>query len=145
MTRAPSRRVASEPRPGRGAASQAVAQHGAPRAATGGDERRIRERSDVDLCVRLERIAELHVSLADEYRQIADDIQLAVTDERALMDGMASRRLFSVRNLADFLDVDEKTVRRWREAGKLPPALEVGGIVRWRPEVVSRWLEEQES
>ena len=29
MTRAPSRRVASEPRPGRGAASPAAAQHGA--------------------------------------------------------------------------------------------------------------------
>ena len=29
MTRAPSRRVASEPRPGRGVASLAVAQHGA--------------------------------------------------------------------------------------------------------------------
>ena len=147
MTRATSRATSARvvlPGQGTASASQPVSpQHAGTQPATGGDERLIRKGSGVDLCVRLERIAELYAALAAEYRQIADDIQLAVTDGRALMGGMASRRLFSVRNLADFLDVDEKTVRRWREQGRLPEAVEIGGVVRWRPEDIGAWLEKQ--
>ena len=118
-------------------------QHGATQAATPSDSRLLRARSGLDLHVHFARLADLHNALADEYREIADHIRLAVYEVQALMDGMVPGRLLSVRNLAALLDVDAKTVRRWREAGKLPPALEISGVVRWRPEDIDAWLEEQ--
>ena len=116
--------------------------HAPTQAAQADDGRPLPLGSGLDLHVHFARLADIHSSLADEYREM-EDIQLAACGERALMSGMIPGRLLSVRNLADFLDVDEKTVRRWREAGKLPPALEISGVVRWRPEDIDAWLEEQ--
>ena len=54
--------------------------------------------------------------------------------------------LGGVCDLAELLCVDDRTVRRWRSEGKLPPAIELGGsVVRWRAEVVERWLREREA
>ena len=36
------------------------------------------------------------------------------------------------RALAERLDVDVRTVRRWRHEGRLPPALQIGRSVRWK-------------
>jgi predicted site-specific integrase-resolvase len=49
-----------------------------------------------------------------------------------------------VNDVASQLSVGPRTVRRWRAEGRLPPAVEVAGIVRWRPEAIERWLAEQQ-
>ena len=53
-----------------------------------------------------------------------------------------SAPLLAVAGLARIMIVIEKTVRRWRDEGRLPDAVEVGGVVRWRPEDIERWLAE---
>lgn len=40
--------------------------------------------------------------------------------------------LIDVKKVAAMLDVSINTVRRWREMGKLPPAINLHGRVRWR-------------
>ena len=73
--------------------------------------------------------------------------QLAEPTKRALMGGVVTpepQALLSVRTLADRLSVDPKTVRRWREAGTLPPAIAVAGVLRWRAEAIDAWLLERE-
>jgi len=63
------------------------------------------------------------------------------------MDGVklepAHHELLTVRDIAKRLSVCAKTVRRWREDGKLPPALQIGGIIRWRESDFNTWIEEQ--
>ena len=54
-------------------------------------------------------------------------------------------RLLSVRDLADRLGVDPKTVRRWRRDRVLPEALEIAGVIRWRREVVDQWILDREA
>ena len=53
-------------------------------------------------------------------------------------------RLLSVQDLADRLAVDARTVRRWRRDRVLPEALEIAGVIRWRPETIDAWLVQQE-
>lgn len=48
--------------------------------------------------------------------------------------------LLNVNDLANALNVQPSTIRRWRREGKLPKAIVVGGVVRWRPQVVEQWL-----
>jgi excisionase family DNA binding protein len=55
----------------------------------------------------------------------------------------APTRLLTVDDLADCFQVSAKTVRRWREEQRLPKALEVGGVIRWRPEDLDTWIQEQ--
>lgn len=46
--------------------------------------------------------------------------------------------------LGRYLDVAPSTLRGWRVAGLLPPALRIGGgSLRWRVADVDRWLESQ--
>ena len=52
-------------------------------------------------------------------------------------------KLMSANDVAERVGVAPHTVRRWRSAGKLPPAIQIEGIVRWRPEVIQQWLEDQ--
>ena len=116
------------------------------------------------------RLAELYRALAEEHARLAAEgqVQLAVAGERALMSlvpatatgplASASRdplpdapyprdfgRLLSVRDVADLLAVDERTIRRWRREGRLPNAVEVCGVIRWRPEVVDQWILDREA
>ncbi|HKX46268.1 MAG TPA: helix-turn-helix domain-containing protein [Planctomycetota bacterium] len=107
------------------------------------------------------RLAELYGALAEEHARLAREgqVQLAAGPERALMslvpatatepvpaapferpDPREFERLLSVRDLAQRLGVDPKTVRRWRRYRVLPEALVVGGVVRWRPAVIDAWL-----
>ena len=46
--------------------------------------------------------------------------------------------------VAERLQVDPKTVRRWRQEERLPTPVTFGGVIRWRPEAIDAWLEEQE-
>jgi len=52
-----------------------------------------------------------------------------------------ARRLLRVRDLAELLQVDERTVRRWRDERRLPEPVAIAGITRWRAEDVEAWLE----
>ncbi len=97
----------------------------------------------------LARMAAAHAELGRAYADLAadPDIQLAGTPAPRLMVDVDSATepsapLLAVAGLARLLDVTEKTVRRWRDEGRLPDAVEVGGVVRWRPEDIDRWLAE---
>lgn len=50
--------------------------------------------------------------------------------------------LWSIGVLAEYLDVPEWTIRKWRAQGTGPPGLRVGRHVRYRPADVRRWLDE---
>ena len=54
-----------------------------------------------------------------------------------------TRQLLTVNGLAELLQVDAKTVRAWRERGQLPPAVKIGGVIRWNADDIDRWIEEQ--
>jgi len=77
----------------------------------------------------------------------AADIQLAAGRERALMGPVEANptapRFLTANDVAAILQVDAKTVRRWRSEGKLPRALVVGGIVRWPEETIRAWVAER--
>ncbi len=48
--------------------------------------------------------------------------------------------LWTVQDLADFLQVPVNTVYKWRTTGGGPPAVKVGRYVRYRGADVSAWL-----
>jgi excisionase family DNA binding protein len=53
-------------------------------------------------------------------------------------------RRWSVREVAEFLGVSVKSVRRWSEAGKMPRGRRLAGrVLRWDPEAVRRWFDKQ--
>ncbi len=95
------------------------------------------------------RLAAAHAELARAYADLAadPDIQLAGSPRSRLMVDVdaatePSAPLLAVAGLARLLDVTEKTVRRWRDEGRLPEAIVVGGVVRWRADDIDRWLAE---
>jgi predicted DNA-binding transcriptional regulator AlpA len=52
------------------------------------------------------------------------------------------KKLLTINDLAEILSVTQKTIRnnRCRFPERVPPAILVGGAVRWDPEAVERWL-----
>lgn len=48
--------------------------------------------------------------------------------------------LMDSREIAAYLKVSESTLSRWRSAGQGPPFLRLGGIARYRIDVVDAWL-----
>ena len=52
--------------------------------------------------------------------------------------------LMHSREIAAYLKVSESTLSRWRSAGTGPPFLRLGGIARYRPDAMDRWLAELE-
>lgn len=49
-------------------------------------------------------------------------------------------RLLTEKQVASTLSVSVATLRRWRSQGKPPEWLKLGGNVRYRPEVIRRYL-----
>lgn len=107
----------------------------------------------------LRRLAALHAELAQALGELAEQTAnaLPVHDEPSLMsdvDASAAApansrlanlgRLLSVADVAERVAVSTDTVRRWRRNKVLPPAIEVAGIVRWRVEVIEKWIAERE-
>lgn len=96
------------------------------------------------------RLAELHAEMSGIYAEFAGDPQIRLADggDPSVMDPMGSPHgpgakvptLLTARDLAERLGVDVRTVRRWRSAGRLPRAIELGGVVRWDPAVVREWI-----
>lgn len=48
--------------------------------------------------------------------------------------------LLDLPGLGRYLGVAPTTLRNWRSAGTAPPALKLGGAVRWRVADVDAWL-----
>lgn len=47
----------------------------------------------------------------------------------------------TAREIADSFRVSDSTVKRWVKEGKLPPPVQVGRKLLWRPEVIARLAE----
>ena len=52
--------------------------------------------------------------------------------------------LLSRSDLARLLRVSTTSLDRLRAAGRLPPAIRLGGALRWRRETIEQWLRELE-
>jgi excisionase family DNA binding protein len=52
-------------------------------------------------------------------------------------------RLFTVEDLADYLEVPVTTIYAWRYHRQGPPGFRVGRYVRFRRSDVERWIEHQ--
>jgi excisionase family DNA binding protein len=57
---------------------------------------------------------------------------------------MNMRELLTSKEVATLLGVSTATLSRWRANGDGPPALSVGGIYRYRPALIEKWIEENE-
>ncbi len=116
-------------------ASEPSAQHTATQRATG---------AAVEL---LERLAEHQAEaakIAQELAQIlATQVAEPAPDERAC-NPVEPQPFLTVADLAERLNVAPGTVRRWRRQSLLPPGIDLGGVVRWRPEVIEAWIAERE-
>lgn len=92
----------------------------------------------------MRHLAELHGVLAEAYRELAE-IRLASGRERALMwsveTALTRPRLLSIQDLAERLQLSERTVRRMRTRGQLPPALDLHSVLRWDEPTIDAWLE----
>ncbi len=56
---------------------------------------------------------------------------------------MSNDQIMTVRELAEYLKIAEKTAYRFASEGKVP-AFKVGGAWRFRKAEVDRWIKEQE-
>lgn len=97
----------------------------------------------------LSRIARLHRALAEAVEDLSKhaEIRLAAGGDLSVMDDAVSSpepdapsKLLTVADLAHMLQVNERTVRGWRDEGRLPEPIEIGGTVRWHPVVLDEWL-----
>jgi predicted DNA-binding transcriptional regulator AlpA len=96
-------------------------------------------------------LADLHAALAEVYRGVAEKTsgsslaaprageQLS-TVMPATQTSAPGRQLLSQKALADRLDCDVRTLRRWTHLGEVPAPIMIGGAKRWDPDDVDRWL-----
>ena len=89
-----------------------------------------------------EMLAKLIEQAADVSRKLADEHQIQVAAGANRSD-ITCVKLLTVSDMAKLLRVAPKTIRRWRIEGRLPVSIEIGGVIRWEPAVVERWLKEQ--
>ena len=124
-------------------------QHSATQAPTAGD-------SEADVHVKFALANARAGALFDQLGAVFRDIsnlqnRLAAGGNRALMstspdaNGAAptmtkKTTLLNAKAVANRIGCDAKTVQRWRSAGELPPAIVIGGIVRWEAEDIETWL-----
>jgi predicted DNA-binding transcriptional regulator AlpA len=52
-------------------------------------------------------------------------------------------RLLSAHDVARRLQVSISTFWRLRAADQAPPAVKIGGVLRWRPDDVEAWIADQ--
>jgi excisionase family DNA binding protein len=55
-----------------------------------------------------------------------------------------SDHLWTVEELAQFLQIPRNTLYKWRQEEAGPPAVRLGKHLRYRPEAVQDWLRSQE-
>jgi len=76
-----------------------------------------------------------------ELERIAADLRARARELREAKPARAdARRLLRVRDLAELLQVDERTIRRWRDERRLPEPVVIAGVLRWRAEDIDAWL-----
>lgn len=51
--------------------------------------------------------------------------------------------LWGMDDIATRCGVAKATVRDWRAHNTLPPAIRIGGTLRWRPATIEAWLDAQ--
>jgi excisionase family DNA binding protein len=56
----------------------------------------------------------------------------------------AEMMFLTVQEVADLLRVSPGTVRAWAAKGEGPPSIRFGKQIRYRPEKVEEWVQEQE-
>ncbi|OJU41475.1 MAG: DNA-binding protein [Microbacterium sp. 69-10] len=56
-----------------------------------------------------------------------------------------SEPLWCPRDVAEFLNVSQATLSRWRREKVGPPFLQVGGVYRYNPVTVRAWVTKQET
>jgi excisionase family DNA binding protein len=80
-------------------------------------------------------------------RIVAEAVAREVRTLRDSMKGMFESQvpetgLMDPRQLAKYLDVNERTLRRMIRAGEVPAAVRIGTkILRWRRDAIDHWLE----
>jgi predicted DNA-binding transcriptional regulator AlpA len=52
----------------------------------------------------------------------------------------AASPLLKAEQVADLLQIDGRTLRRFEVAGDVPRAITIGGVKRWRRAEIDRWL-----
>lgn len=52
------------------------------------------------------------------------------------------RRLVGIEDVARMLGCSTRHIHRMRDAGRLPPAIRLGALVRWPIEAIERWIAE---
>jgi predicted DNA-binding transcriptional regulator AlpA len=52
-------------------------------------------------------------------------------------------KLLTPTDLAALLQIDERSLRRMRNAGEVPEPIEIGKLPRWRRAAIARWLEKK--
>ena len=62
-----------------------------------------------------------------------------MTPEPPTVDDLAPL-LMTANDLAHMLAVSRLTIWRWRSAGRLPPPLRIGRVVRWKRSEIETWL-----
>lgn len=55
------------------------------------------------------------------------------------------KRLWTVRELADYLGVPVNTIYKWRSMGEGPPAYKIGRHLRFDGRKVIEWIEKQKA
>ena len=132
--------VGTDPASANGASPSPTA---APTAAPVTHGRPLPAGSAIDAQVKLARLADLLGEASGILQELAQ-VPLAVHAERALMcdveKPVTPARLLSVRDVAERLNLSEKTVRRLRRRGVLPAGIEIAGVLRWRPDEIDAWI-----
>lgn len=126
-----------------------------PKATEAGSEGAVPAGADTgsdSAAVLLSRIARITRTLAEAVEDLAKSgqIQLAGSGGTSVMDGDvqpdsaattdSAPGLLSANDLARKFQVDQKTIRRWRDEGRLPEPIQIGGVVRWHQGVLDAWL-----
>lgn len=52
-------------------------------------------------------------------------------------------KLLTIDDLAEYLSIPKGTLYQWRSKGKGPAGIKMGKYVRYRPEDVDTWIEQQ--
>lgn len=59
-----------------------------------------------------------------------------------------SKKLITVKELAEYLDVTTAAIYKWVKEGSMPRPIRFGGprsMLRWQPDQIERWLEERKN
>ena len=126
-----------------------------PKATKAGSEGAVPTGADTgadSAAVLLSRIARITRALAEAVEDLAKlgQIQLAGSGGTSVMDGDVQPNsdantdsapgLLTANDLARLFQVDRKTIRRWKDEGRLPEPVQIGGVVRWHAGELDAWL-----